>query len=97
MGGKGEVCGAVSGAVLAIGLLYGDDPKIGAMTNQFFRRFAEQNEVLRCADLLGISGSSGDELVTYAKAHKSEICDRLMADAMEILLDILEDSIEEKD
>jgi C_GCAxxG_C_C family probable redox protein len=97
MGAKGEVCGAVSGAVLAIGLLYGDDQKIGAMTNQFSRRFAEKNEVLRCADLLGLNGSSGDELVAYAKAHKSEICDQLMADAMEILLDIVEDRTEEKD
>jgi C_GCAxxG_C_C family probable redox protein len=97
MGGKGEVCGVVSGAVLAIGIIYGDDPKIGTMTNQFSRRFKEQNEVLRCADLLGLSGSSGDELVAYAKAHKSEICDRLLSDAMEILLDLLEDSDEGKD
>lgn len=91
------MCGAVSGAILAFGLLYGDDPIIGTKTKEFSRRFAEQNEVLRCADLLGLSGSSGDELVAYAKAHKSEICDRLMSDAMEILLDIVADTYEEED
>jgi C_GCAxxG_C_C family probable redox protein len=97
MGGKGEVCGVVSGAVLAIGILNGEDPRTGTMTNQFSRRFVERNDALRCADLLGVSGNSGDELITYAKAHKSEICDRLLGEAMEILLGLVEESNGEED
>jgi C_GCAxxG_C_C family probable redox protein len=91
MGGVGEVCGAVSGGALAIGLLFEDDFEVVRKTKDFSRRFREQNRALRCIDLLGLGEVSTDELVGYAKQHKSEVCDGLVSDAVQILLDLLED------
>lgn len=63
----GEVCGALSGDVLAIGLIYGEGQPEAAthLTEQFMHRFAEQNSDVRCTDIIGIniaSANSGDEV-----------------------------------
>jgi C_GCAxxG_C_C family probable redox protein len=53
----GEVCGAVSGAVLAIGLLYGNDQKdtVTQLTGQFMDRFTMLNGSVRCIDIIGFN------------------------------------------
>ena len=58
--GTGELCGAVSGAVLALGLMTPvdmNDPVASkkrtlARSEEFQRRFAEKFEALRCKELL---------------------------------------------
>ena len=60
----GEVCGTVSGAVLSIGLLYGEEQPEAAtrLTEQFMRRFAERNGAVRCIDIIGFNiGSASTE------------------------------------
>jgi C_GCAxxG_C_C family probable redox protein len=51
----GEVCGALSGAALAIGLLSGqeDDEVVLHLTDQFIHSFAERNGAVRCSDIIG--------------------------------------------
>jgi C_GCAxxG_C_C family probable redox protein len=53
--GVGEACGALSGGVLAIGLLYGDDPSddmiVNKKTKAFTKNFEKRNGGLRCADI----------------------------------------------
>lgn len=58
--GVGEVCGAVSGGVLAIGLLYGQDypEAVGLQTEEFVRRFADREGAVRCIDLIGFDVNS---------------------------------------
>jgi len=63
----GEVCGAVTGGVLAIGLLYGEDypETVGPKTEEFVRRFAERKGAVRCIDLIGFdinSAAAGDDI-----------------------------------
>ena len=64
MGGgfrSGEICGAVSGAVIVIGLKYGQDSTGSATEKQecnkktieFIKRFKEQNKYIVCKEILG--------------------------------------------
>lgn len=92
MGGTGQVCGAVSGAVLAIGLIYREDLSIGAKAREITESFSEKYGALRCADLLGLSDASTDELVVFARQHKANLCDKFVYSAVESILDMVEGS-----
>lgn len=91
MGGLGEVCGAEAGGILTLGLLYGQDMSIGGKARDFANRFTEQNGALRCKDLLGFDGDGVDNLVAFAKNHKSDVCDDLVKSSVEILLELIEE------
>lgn len=84
----GEVCGAVSGGVLAMGLLYGQDYSVGPKTREYVHRFAEQNGAVRCIDLLGLDESSVEVILASARNRKKEVCDGLVSSAVQILLEL---------
>jgi C_GCAxxG_C_C family probable redox protein len=96
----GEVCGAVSGAALAIGLLYGEEQAEAAthLTEQFMRRFAERNGSVRCIDIIGFNigsastefelGSAKDFLLFIAGGGK-RVCNKVVRNAVEVLLEEL--------
>ena len=49
---SGEMCGAVSGGILIIGLANKDNPQNAApQTSEFVKSFKDKFEFLRCADL----------------------------------------------
>lgn len=55
---RGEICGAVSGALLALGLMRGTDTPQGKeatylMGQEFIRQFESKYHALRCSDLIG--------------------------------------------
>jgi C_GCAxxG_C_C family probable redox protein len=97
----GEVCGAASGGVLAIGLLYGEkQPELAnQLSREFVRAFEEKNGAVRCIDLVGFNmgdastgediGSVKDLMLFFARGGK-RICDTAVSSAVEILLDLLE-------
>lgn len=74
----GEVCGAVTGALMAIGMKYGstkdydfDNKKfIGTKTNDFINEFKEKNGAILCRELL-------------QNSDRAEVCPRLIAYAAE--------------
>ncbi len=97
----GEVCGALAGGVLAIGLLYGQDEDEAAthLTEQFMRRFAERHGAVRCADIIGFNFSSIEDdadltslkgLLTFGIRGGKKMCDGVVSGAVEALLDELE-------
>ena len=73
---KGEVCGACSGALMVLGMLYGQADKddldsrnrANQMTNRFLDRFKELNGTYICNEILGcdITTQKG---VEYAIKH----------------------------
>jgi len=91
MGRLGEVCGAVSGAYLMIGLKYGKCAKedVAAMektyekVQEFARLFEAKNKTTICRELLGVDLLSGDKQT--AGERVKEICPRMVKDAAEIL------------
>ncbi|MFH1722007.1 MAG: C-GCAxxG-C-C family protein [Candidatus Altiarchaeota archaeon] len=95
---RGDICGAVSGAYMVIGLKYGrtkiEDSKSKEKTyrlvKEFNRRFTHKNGSLLCRDLLGcdISTNEGKRLIAEKNMTKN-ICPDLVRDAAEILEEIL--------
>ena len=96
---RGEICGAVSGAIIVIGLKYGltdaDDKeakeKTYEMIKLFIQKFEDSNESIVCKDLLGynINTPEGLEYVNE-KGLTKIICPNLVKNAAEILETIIE-------
>ncbi|MBQ6961592.1 MAG: C_GCAxxG_C_C family protein [Clostridia bacterium] len=99
MGRLREVCGTVSGALLALGMLRGyDDPKDPeqkkahyALVREFARRFREKNETIICRELLKnvpvAPGGTPEERTPDFYARRP--CLRLVGEAAAILDEIL--------
>ena len=99
MGRLREVCGTVSGALLALGVLRGyDDPKNPeakkahyALVQEYARRFREKNETIVCRELLKnvpvTPGGIPEERTPEFYARRP--CLRLVCDAAAILDEML--------
>ena len=91
---SGEICGAVSGAVLAIGLKYGQNiaedksakDNCNAKTIEFMNLFRSKNESVVCKDILGFDLSVKEE---YEQAQKQDLfkttCVDMVVSAVELL------------
>jgi C_GCAxxG_C_C family probable redox protein len=96
----GKTCGAVTGALMVIGLKYGRvDAKDQAAREktygaalQFAARFSGRHGSIRCKDLLGYDLSKPEE---YARARDEKLfhtaCPQFVRDAAKILEEILKD------
>ena len=98
----GGICGAASGAVLVLGLLYPhateNDPERKAytakLTKELLRRFTEQfNGKLDCRDLLQDKTLAKREEVVALGSEKH--CNNMIISAVAILSDYLEELNEE--
>ncbi len=95
---KGEVCGAVSGAIMVLGLKFGHyiegdtetKSQAYALTSEFINRFEEKNGTIICKGLLGhdLSNQEEYELIREKGLFQSR-CPELIGDAIEILEDML--------
>ena len=90
----GGLCGAVSGAVMVLGLLYPQKDRAGKGTSirrtvEFERRFRERFTKLDCRDLLKIHDLPGTACA--CKLGATEHCDLLIVSAADLLYDYLEE------
>lgn len=98
MAHTGNTCGAVTGALMVIGMKYGmteadaleAKAKTYAVANEFITEFLRRNHSINCTDLLGHNLSDPKEL---AAAREQAIfrtkCPRYVHDAGEILEKLL--------
>ncbi len=95
MGRQGEVCGAVTGALMVIGVRYGQematDPAAGrgpvyARVKAFMDAFQKQHGGLLCRELTGcdLRTPEGQEQFKSCDLHHT-LCRKLVADAVELL------------
>jgi C_GCAxxG_C_C family probable redox protein len=96
MARRGEVCGAVTGALLALGLARGADQparkdEIYRLSQEFMRLFAEKHKNLLCRDLIAcdISTAVGYQSAVEKRVFTT-ICPLLVQDAVEIAQKLLE-------
>ena len=95
IGHMAETCGAVTGAVMVIGLKHGLSIKdnvyksnhvVYAIVEEFIKEFLKRHPSIKCKDLLGVDFH--DE-AAYKEAVKKgvfyEVCPDFVADAVEIL------------
>lgn len=83
---KGEVCGACSGALMALGLKYGDEKsKSDEVCDRFLDEFKKENGSYICNELLNCDIST-PEGVAYAVENNlfKEFCPKMVKSAAEI-------------
>jgi C_GCAxxG_C_C family probable redox protein len=74
----GNICGAVSGAILVIGLKYGKidafdtaaSEKTRALVREFIREFTARNDSVNCTEILGYNLSIPEE---HEQARKEDL------------------------
>jgi C_GCAxxG_C_C family probable redox protein len=103
---RGETCGAVSGCMMALGLVYGRDDlgdwkgylRSLPPTRRFCRRFEAENGSLACADLLEAKMGRRYDLsdrvdsLKYAAMGGKKTCAKIIANAVMISAEIIENS-----
>ena len=96
MGRMGEVCGAVTGAFMAIGLKYGD-PDSSKEANErsyeavqvFTERFAALHGSIRCRELLGCDIGTPEGMAEAKERNLfSTLCTDIVRDATKIAEDL---------
>ena len=95
--GTGELCGAVSGAVMVLGLLTPvdmDDPvgskkRTTALSKEFQKRFVEKFRHLRCHDLLRDPTQASDATPAAQAMGITHHCRLMIITAVEILEELL--------
>lgn len=99
-GGMGRLrltCGAVSGAVMCLGLFFPDLKKsdLYALVQEFCRRFEEKNGSVICGELLSGAGIRTDRSPQAEERteeyYKKRPCPLLIGDAAEILEEMLKE------
>lgn len=91
---RGEVCGVCSGALMVLGMKYGQSEKedlesrarANEKTLEFLERFKEENGSYICNDLLGCDLATEEgKLYAFQNNCYTEICPKMVASAMRIL------------
>jgi len=96
MGRQGEICGAITGAYMLIGLKHGKSEKADdearektyELVQEFSHRFRERNRYIGCRELLGVDIMIGDKNILNEKFKV--LCPQMVRDAAEILEEIME-------
>ena len=65
---SGEVCGAISGAVMALGLLQEDKRAVAVLAHDCVEAFRKQYGCVRCLELKR-AGISCDELIAFGASY----------------------------
>lgn len=96
--GHGEVCGAVSGAIMALGLKYGQSDildtasklKTSEVVKEFVTEFKCLNNSITCRDLLGcdLNTDSGKNYVIEKQLFLNT-CPKFIKDSIDILRKLL--------
>jgi len=95
---KGEVCGAVSGAIMVIGLKYGhylkgdtdSKSKTYDLTSEFEKRFEERYRSIRCKEILGYDVTNEEDMIAIREQDLfKRICPEVIKEAISILEEIL--------
>lgn len=98
----GQLCGAVTGALLVLGLKYGyyrfEDraqiDKAYEITIEFQKRFCERNKSVVCKDLLDYDLSDPEQKKqAKEKGLFKDICPRMVSDAVEIVEQLLSEEL----
>lgn len=98
---RGETCGAVTGALMVLGLKYSAD-SCNVMAErmvsykyaeEFYTRFLEKHPSLKCRELMGvdISTPEGKAEAELRNLHRT-VCPALVSDAAEILEDMIREN-----
>jgi len=98
MGRMGEICGAVTGAFMVLGLKYGrtqlqdtrSHEKINRLVSEFCERFKFRNTSIVCRELLGVElGTPEGRKAFVDNKLRDKLCVKFVRDAAEIVEELL--------
>lgn len=103
LGGNGEVCGAVAGAIAALGLRFSrggegekEDPRMWACARELLRRFREELSPkpgrILCREIAEVDWNEREQVKQFYKGEKALVCRRLIGDTARLIGEILEQS-----
>lgn len=96
----GEVCGAVTGALMALGYFHGakevgdaaSKEKANALAIMFIKKFSQSHGAIRCRDLLGYDLTISEDLEQIRREGLFDTaCPRFISEAVRIADQMLEE------
>ena len=97
MAGTGEVCGAVVGALMCIGIKHGreeptqSDAEGYTLSQEFLRRFRDEMGSIQCRDLTGMNLSTPGGLQAYRSSDvRPRVCLPAAGLAYRLVLELLQ-------
>ena len=95
IGRQGDVCGALSGCIMAISLVasqkasdYAERKKLAMATaGQFYQKFASRCGSVRCADICGVDLADPESAAQMKEKVRDEKCAPAVAEAARLLSD----------
>jgi len=100
LGGNGEVCGAVVGALGVLGLRFGrgteeekEDPKMSSHSKEVLQRFREivkNHGGIHCLDIAGVNWKDREQAKAFYKSEKLTECRRIVGDTAHMIGELLE-------
>jgi len=101
LGGMGEVCGAVVGALGVMGIRFSrakederEDPRMWAFAREIIKRFREEivkdYKGILCRDIAGVNWTDPEEARAFYKGEKVLECRRLVGDTACLVGEILD-------
>lgn len=97
---NGELCGAVSGALMVLGLKYGHyesennemKSRAYAIATEYTNRFREQNGSIVCRNLLGYDLTKPEDMACIKERNLfGNVCPKMIKSAVDMLESILVD------
>jgi len=94
---RGSICGAALGAVVALGIRYGNvssgdmvsKATVFSKREEFLKRFEEMNGKLLCKDLIGVQVSGLDDMIMRSAEGTYVNCPRYCVNAISVLESML--------
>lgn len=101
LGGNGEVCGALAGALAVIGLRYSranadekEDPRMWADAQELVRRFRDevvnQGDMILCRDISQVDWKDHEQVKAFYTGEKVKDCVRIVGKTAMLLGEMLE-------
>lgn len=101
MGGNGETCGALVGALAVVGLRFSrasedekEDPRMWTHADELLRRF--RNEIagshggIRCREIVGVDWKDRTQVKEFYRGEKVLACARIVGETALLLAELLE-------
>ncbi len=101
LGGNGEVCGAIVGALAVMGLRFSrasedekEDPKIWSYTHEVLERFqkeiAKNHGSILCREIARVNWKDREQARSFYKSAKVLECGRIVGDTAVLVGELLE-------
>jgi len=104
LGGNGEVCGAVAGALAVLGMRFSrsreeekEDSRMWVYAEELLRRFRQeispnQGHIL-CREIAAVDWKDREQVKQFYRGEKIQVCGRLVGDTAKLIGELLERAI----